>query len=143
MVPRYTRGSVSLTGPRAKAWCLHINAEAPLSRGIGRKPGATVYTGKHLSRGGQGEALLVPPHTRGSVSFRHPVTRQTTSARPYLVELALVQRRHEETRALRRQLSLTHHPALRRWVAGLHLLRPAVEPLLEIVSKVGKRFLNL
>jgi hypothetical protein len=44
----------SLTGARAKAWCLLIHVRASLSRGPGRKPGASVYTRKH---------------TRGSVSL--------------------------------------------------------------------------
>jgi len=65
-------------GCGAKAWCLLIHAEASpylscLSRGAGRKPGASSYTRKRppISRvrrnyGGQGESL-VPPHARGSV----------------------------------------------------------------------------
>ena len=72
MVPPYTRGNVSL------------------SRGPGRKPGASLYTRKRLSltgtranawcllihaeaplsHGGQGESL-VPPITRGSISISH------------------------------------------------------------------------
>ena len=46
----YTRKRLSLTGAKAKAWCLRIHAEAS------------------LSHGGQGESL-VPPYTRGSVSL--------------------------------------------------------------------------
>jgi len=37
-------------------------------RGPGRKPGATLYTRKRLSHGGQG-VILVPPYTRGRVSL--------------------------------------------------------------------------
>ena len=47
-----TRKRLSLTGTRAKAWCLLTHAEASLS----------------LSHGVQGESL-VPPHARGSVSL--------------------------------------------------------------------------
>jgi len=38
-----------------------------LSRGLGREPGASFYTRKRLSDGGQGERLM-PPCTRGSIS---------------------------------------------------------------------------
>ena len=51
-MPPYTRGSVALTGSRAKAWCL-------LSHKI-----------VSLSRGGQGHSL-VPPDTRSRVSLSH------------------------------------------------------------------------
>jgi hypothetical protein len=57
---------LQLTGVKAKAWCLLIHAEASLSQGPGRKPGACLYTRKRLSHRAQGESL-VPPHTRGSV----------------------------------------------------------------------------
>ena len=103
----HAEASLSLTGGRAKAWCLLIHAEASLSyggqgeslvppftsgrvslsRGPGRKPGASVYTRKRLSltggrakawcllshadsslcHGGPGESM-VPPYTRASVS---------------------------------------------------------------------------
>ena len=43
-----TQKRLSLTGARAKAWCLFIHAEASLSHGV---------------------ECLVPPHTRGSVSL--------------------------------------------------------------------------
>ena len=68
----YTRKRPSLTGAWARAWCVLIHAEAspshggqgeslvpphtrgsvPLSRGPGRKPGASSYTQKRLPRGG-------------------------------------------------------------------------------------------
>jgi len=55
LAPQFTRGSVSasLTGARAKVWCLLI------------------YEGASLCHRGQGISL-VPTHTRGSVSALSP-----------------------------------------------------------------------
>ena len=54
LVPPYTRGSVSLShGGQGESMCLLIHAEASLSltgaRGVGRKPGASLYTRLSLS----------------------------------------------------------------------------------------------
>ena len=91
MPPPYTRGaSLSLTGTRAKAWCvLLIHAEASLSHGVRAKvwcllihaeasrslTGARakawvllIHAEASLTHGGQGESM-VPPYTRGSVSL--------------------------------------------------------------------------
>ena len=86
----YTRKRLSLTGARAKAWCLLIHAEASLSHGdkgeslvppytcgsvslslTGARAKAwclLIHAEASLSHGGQGESL-VPPYTRGSVSL--------------------------------------------------------------------------
>ena len=85
--PRAKRAGLH-TGARAKAWCLLIHAEASLSlsRGPGRKPGASLYTRKRLSlsHGGQGESL-VPPYTRGSVSLSLSLTGARAKARCLLI----------------------------------------------------------
>jgi len=94
LVPPYTRGRVSLTGDRAKAWCLPTHAAASLSRGPSeslvppytRRSVSLSITGSRAKAwcllyihaeaspslplsllGGQGERLL-SPYTRGSIS---------------------------------------------------------------------------
>ena len=61
-------GQILLTGARAKAWCLLIQAEASFLTGAGRTPGASFYTRTRLSHEGKGERLA-SPCTRGSVSL--------------------------------------------------------------------------
>ena len=59
---------------------IRVPRSASLSRRAGRKPGASSYTWKRLSQGGQGERLVPPPYTRGLVSLSISLTGARATA---------------------------------------------------------------